>query len=103
MKLLCFVFCTILGQRLVAALNFESSNGFSENGDTMIELAFAACLTSAPDVCADRSIWFIDVSQDQCHSQALGNLEKWNDVNPTWAISGWSCKSIDNRSASISN
>jgi len=35
-------------------------------GDDVIELLFAACLSADPNVCKDRSIWFIDTTQEQC-------------------------------------
>ena len=67
----------------------------------MIELIFAACLSTAPETCMDRSIWFIDKSQTECRDLARTQLDKWGHVNPGWTVGAWTCALVDNRNAGL--
>jgi len=76
--------------------------GLSENGDDLIELLFAACLSATPTSCEERSIWFIDTTKSQCQDGANRQLAKWGRVNPDWIVGRWSCAQVDNRDAELS-
>jgi len=67
----------------------------------VIELLFAACLSADPQVCKDRSIWFIDQTPAQCRSSADRQLEKWGAVNPRWRVGTWTCTQVDTRAAQL--
>lgn len=71
------------------------------NGDDVIELLFAACLSATPESCKERSIWFIDTTHSQCQDGADRQLAKWRKVNPDWVVGNWTCTHVENRDASL--
>lgn len=58
----------------------------------MIELAFVACLNSAPNVCEDQSLLFVDVSAQMCMMGAQPELAKWTESHARWHVAKWSCR-----------
>ena len=61
----------------------------------MIELAFTVCLMTAPDVCENRSLVFIDVPQERCVMGAQPQLARWAAEHEGWRIARWSCNAVD--------
>ncbi|SNX69123.1 hypothetical protein SAMN05878503_103110 [Cereibacter ovatus] len=58
----------------------------------MIELAFIACLSAAPDACEQRSLYYSDISPMTCVMGAQPELAKWADAHPRYRITRWSCR-----------
>lgn len=60
----------------------------------MIELAFVACLSFAPDTCEKQSMLFTDVTPMQCMRGAQPELAKWVSTHQNWRIANWQCRSL---------
>lgn len=58
----------------------------------MIELAFIACLGTAPAACEDRAMLFTDMTVAACLSGAQPQLARWASEHPRWRIRRWSCR-----------
>lgn len=69
----------------------------------MIELIFAACLSTTPETCENRSIWFIDTTAAECQTGASRQIAKWRAVHPGWDVANWSCDQIEARRAQVSD
>lgn len=67
----------------------------------MIELVFLVCLNTAPDVCEERSLLFVDVSPMTCMMGAQPELAKWTATHQRWHIERWSCRIPNTRSAEL--
>lgn len=61
----------------------------------MIELAFVACLSFAPNECENRSLLFTDVTPSQCMMGAQPELAKWIATHQNWRISSWKCRMLN--------
>jgi len=101
-------YCLILGGRSSLDQICENCGGIDPLaalavwiGDDVIELLFAACLSADPNVCKDRSIWFIDTTQEQCQTGADAQLKRWLEVNPRWSVEDWNCAQVDIRAAKL--
>ncbi len=68
----------------------------------MIELIFAACMSTNPEICENRSLWFIDITAAECQTSAARQISKWRAVHPGWDVVTWSCDQIDSRNAQSS-
>lgn len=60
----------------------------------MIELLFVACMATAPDNCAERSLVFTDVSPMQCMMGAQPELAKWVNAHPNFEIKSFKCRMV---------
>ena len=58
----------------------------------MIELAFVACLLSAPDRCEEKALQFIDLSAHACVIGAQPQLAQWTSSHPKWSVARWTCR-----------
>lgn len=61
----------------------------------MIELAFVACLSTAPNACEQRSLYYSDISPMACLMGAQPELAKWVDEHPKYRVTRWSCRARD--------
>lgn len=62
----------------------------------MIELAFVACLVTAPTQCDERQLVFAEpISQMQCLMGAQVELARWNEAHPNLRVAKWSCRQLD--------
>lgn len=67
----------------------------------MIELLFTACLATAPDVCEQKSLTFVDVTPMACMMGAQPELAKWQVEHPKFSVQGWKCRMINLDSQTI--
>jgi hypothetical protein len=58
----------------------------------MIELAFTACLSTAPDTCESKALQFSDLSMMACVVGAQAQLAEWAGEHPGWHIRRWTCQ-----------
>ncbi|AXQ94488.1 hypothetical protein ORIO_23395 (plasmid) [Cereibacter azotoformans] len=59
----------------------------------MIELAFVACLSAAPEACEKRSLYYSDdLSPRACLLRAPPELAKWVLDHPKYRVSSWRCR-----------
>ena len=61
----------------------------------MIELAFVACLSTAPDACERRSLYYSDITPMDCLMAAQPELARWLVDHPRYRVSRWSCRARD--------
>lgn len=61
----------------------------------MIELFFIACLASAPDVCEERTIAFVEpLTPLACMMGAQPRLAQWSLAHPKWQVARWRCQPV---------
>ena len=60
----------------------------------MIELLFVACLHSAPDLCREHSLIYVDITPMQCLMGAQPELAKWKETHPDERITSWRCRHV---------
>lgn len=59
----------------------------------MIELVFVACLATAADVCAERSLLRLPESGlTDCMVTAQAQLAQWGEAHPGYRVVRWSCR-----------
>ncbi len=64
----------------------------------MIELVFIACLKTAPAVCDERRIGYLDdVGLTACMIQAQPQLAQWMATHPNLTVARWSCSPASSR------
>ena len=67
----------------------------------MIELAFVACLASAPTDCRTEHMQFIDISMMTCMVGAQAQIAVWHQTHPDRVIRKWTCRTLDLTSPEI--
>ena len=59
----------------------------------MIELVFVACLATAADACAERSLLRLPESGlTGCMVTAQAQLARWGEAHPGYRVVRWSCR-----------
>lgn len=61
----------------------------------MIELAFIACLGTAPASCQEQSLLYTDITPMTCMMSAQPALAQWVETHPKYTVAKWSCRALD--------
>ena len=61
----------------------------------MIELAFIACLATAPQDCESHSLLFTEITPMACMMGAQPELAKWAETHPNFRVQSWKCRAVN--------
>ncbi|WP_372800404.1 hypothetical protein [Paracoccus seriniphilus] len=68
----------------------------------MIGLFFVTCLSTAPDICQQRSLLFDDrIGLAHCQRDAQTELARWVESHPRDRVQRWSCRAMVRGQAEI--